>query len=82
MWSAKIEIETDDSELKQQILTTVDGWRGQAARMSVHTHEELPGEGTIRRILQTASSSLTVHIGPSSEAEDQDGEPQPPDHHF
>ena len=70
MWTVKMEIETGDPELWQQILSAVDCWRQRSCTMSVHTKEELPMEGTIRRIVQTASSSLWVNSAPSSEAED------------
>jgi hypothetical protein len=49
--------------------------------MSVHTTEELPREGKIRRIVHTASSSFWIHIVPSSgEGEKSDGTEQA-DHH-
>jgi hypothetical protein len=71
VWSVTVEIETDDPELKRQILNDVDAWRERCHTTSVRTREELPGDGKVRHVFHTSRSTCRLEIVPEN-ADDQD----------
>jgi hypothetical protein len=71
VWSVTVAIETDDPELKGQILSSIDAWRKRCDSMSVRTREALADGDQSRTIIHTTDS---VSFRLEAVAEDSTGQ--------
>jgi hypothetical protein len=77
VWSIKVEIETEDLELKSRILSAIGTWQPLCDTMSVITRQKLPMDGRRRRFVHASRKSVRLEAVAVVGEEDQDDETSP-----
>jgi hypothetical protein len=73
VWSVTVAIETDDPELKRQILASIDAWRRLCDSVSVRTREAL-ADGDQGRTIIHETNSVSFRLAAVENSTGQDEE--------
>jgi hypothetical protein len=60
VWSIRLEAETDDLDLRNEILAAAEAWRERCDTMSVSTREDSPPVSNRRYVTHTNSHSVRL----------------------